>query len=322
MDIETVFQESANKSHIMRRLENHRITPRNRLAISSQSGESSSHRHPKRVDIILQRVAWSCQIALVIAAVLGYIYTVRPIHQKQLLDEQIAERTISLKAATVTLENLKSEAARLKTENARLGTEAKQTYAQLRSNLALELISIPNICALNSVNKQRNPEDVPTCVKKFVAEKIATYLRPEDRAILFEIVERHGARMKSASVEVTRQFRAKARQLDDELKKVKSEYENAEPEVRAEIFRLRTMRAGGKSIEPDPPTGRIIIRAEEDQQAYDKYAERHGYLIRRLNQLERDKVFFDINLDSAYNGALEKIASQMFDEFSRKTRNR
>jgi len=80
---------------------------------------------------------------LVLAAVLGYFYTVRPVHQKQLLDEQIAERTIALKSATAMLENLQTEAEKLRTENAILGTEAKETYEQLRSNLALKLIQTP-----------------------------------------------------------------------------------------------------------------------------------------------------------------------------------
>src|SRR4051794_33757139 len=115
---------------MMRHPKTPRISPRVRFLLSGQSGKPELPRPPKRADRILQRLAWLSQIALVVAGILGYIFTVRPVHQKQLLDEQIAERTISLKAATVTLENLQSEAARLRTENSKLGTEAKETYEQ------------------------------------------------------------------------------------------------------------------------------------------------------------------------------------------------
>jgi hypothetical protein len=228
-----------------------RNSPRVRFTQSGQSGKPELPRPPKRVDSILQRLAWSSQIALVFAGILGYIFTVRPVHQKQLLDEQIAERTISLKAATVTLENLQSEAARLRTENSKLGTEAKETYEQLWSNLSLKLISIPNTCAVQLNSTPRNPSDVPACVMKFAKESIAPGLRPKDRAILFAIIEHHSAQMITSSADVTRRFAAKARQLDKDLKKAKSDFENTEPEIRAEILRLRTARAGGKTVEPD-----------------------------------------------------------------------
>lgn len=307
---------------MMRRPKTPRVRTPVRFPASGQSGEPTAPRPPKRTDIILQRLAWLSQIALVFAAVLGYIFTVRPVHQKQLLDEQIAERTISLQAATVTLENLQSEAARLRAENAQLGTEARGVYEQLRSTLSLELVSMPNMCALKGESAPRNSSDVPSCVMKFAKERIAIGLRPEDRAILFETIERYTAQMIAASAAVTRRFAAKARQLDDDLKKVKSDIANSEPEVRAEIFRLRTARAGGKNVEPDPPTGRIVIRTEEDQRAYDNYVTRHAKLVDRLNDLNRDKVFFDVDLESAHRDALGKIASQILDDFRSKTRRR
>lgn len=305
---------------MIRRLKTPRIPPRVRFPLSGQSGKPELPRSPKRADIILQRLAWLSQIALVFAAILGYIFTVRPVHQKQLLDEQIAERTISLKAATVTLENLQSEAARLRTENSKLGTEAKETYDQLRSNLSFKLISIPDTCAVKRDSTPRNASDVPACVMKFAKESIAPGLRPEDRAILVATIEHHRAEMITSSANVTRRFATKARQLDNDLKKAKFDFENAEPDLRAEILRLRTARAGGKTVEPDPSTGRIIIRADEDQRAYDNYVTRRAQLIDQINDLNRDKVFFDVDFESAYRDALAKVSSQIFDEFRSKTR--
>ena len=44
---------------------------------------------PAKLDIAMQRVANGSQIALVILAVFGYFYTVLPVYQKSLLDEEI-----------------------------------------------------------------------------------------------------------------------------------------------------------------------------------------------------------------------------------------
>jgi len=176
---------------------------------------------------------------LVLAAVLGYFYTVRPVHQKQLLDEQIAERTIALKSATAMLENLQTEAEKLRTENAILGTEAKETYEQLRSNLALKLIQTPYRCAVNKNDTPRNAKDVPACVMKYVKDEIAVGLRADDRTILFEIVESQTDQLIAASENVTKQFATKVRKIANDLKSVESDIKNSDSEIRAEILRLR-----------------------------------------------------------------------------------
>ena len=307
---------------MMRRPETPRIRPRVRVPMSGPSTKPELPHPPKRSDIILQRLAWLSQIALVFAAILGYIFTVRPVHQKHLLDEQIAARTISLQAATTTLENLQSEAARLRTENSKLGTEARETYEQLRSNISLELISIPDACAVRPSITPRNSNEIPACAMNFAKVRIAPSLRPDDRAILFETIERHSTQMIASNANVTKRFAAKARQLDNNLKKAKSDLENADPEVRAEILKLRIARAGGKTVEPDPPTGRIIVREEEDRTAYDNYATRHAQLNDRVFDLTREKIFFDSDLALAYRDALAKISSEILEEFRNKTRKR
>jgi hypothetical protein len=272
--------------------------------------------------VILQRLAWISQIALVIAAVLGYLYTVKPIRQKQLLDEQIAERTISLKAATETLEALKAEAGLLRSENVKLGTEAKDVYEQLRHKLALEIISMPSHCGPKREGVPHAPSEVPACMTKVAKDRIAGSLHQDDRDNLLQIISRHSAQMVAAGNEVNKKFAAKKRQIDPELVTVKAELENSDSEVRAEIFKLRTARAGGKIVEPDPPSGPIMIRTHEDQIAYDNYLARRRKLVDRLNILNRDKVLFDVDLDSAHDDALSKIASQIYDEFSASTHKR
>jgi len=54
--------------------------------------------HAKRVDFALQRVANAAQLGLLVLAIFGYFYTVLPIYQKSLLDEEIAKKTLQLNA--------------------------------------------------------------------------------------------------------------------------------------------------------------------------------------------------------------------------------
>jgi len=58
-----------------------------------------------KFDTWLQRSAQIAQITLVIAAISGYFYSVRPIHQKQRLDEDIAQKTIELAAVRSRVES-------------------------------------------------------------------------------------------------------------------------------------------------------------------------------------------------------------------------
>ena len=285
-----------------------------------QSANPSSPRVPTSIDTILQRLAWTSQIILVFAGVLGYFFTVRPVHQKQLLDEQIAERTIALQSATVMLADLKTEAEKLRTDNAKLGKEATETYDQLRNNLALKLTDLPYRCAVKDDNTPRSANDVPGCVMKYVRDQIANGLRPEDRSILFKIIEDHTDQMTASNQNVTRKFAERRRKIASELKSVESAINSSDSEIRAEILRLRVARAGGRAVEPDSPTGRIIIRTEEDQKAYDDFVARRNKLADRAIELSNSKIFFDVDLASAYRDALEKVSTKILDEFRKKFR--
>ena len=62
---------------------------------------------PKKspLDIWLNRLSHLSQIGLLIIAVFGYFYTVVPLYQKSLLDEQIAQKEVELKASKIALED-------------------------------------------------------------------------------------------------------------------------------------------------------------------------------------------------------------------------
>ena len=50
-----------------------------------------------KTDLVLQRLANASQLALVVLAIFGYFFTVLPIYQKSLLDEEIAKKTLELR---------------------------------------------------------------------------------------------------------------------------------------------------------------------------------------------------------------------------------
>lgn len=276
----------------------------------------------KRVDTFLQRLAWSSQIILVVAGVFGYLLTVRPVHQKQLLDEQIAERTISLKAATADLQKLQAEGAQLQAANEQLARdatsyrdEAAQAYEKLRSNLALELLSIPGECSVRDSATPKIPAEIPRCVEQFVDRKIAQQLRPADRELLRTILSEYSARMVASSLNASKTFSVKSQQLKKDLAQTKADLANAETDVRAEIHRLRVSRSAGRTIEPDPPTGKIIIRGPEDQEAYDNYVSRRAGLVDKLNKLALDEALFGFDRGRVQYDALAKVASDIHDSF-------
>ena len=49
-----------------------------------------------RIDDWLQRGSHVAQLCLVALAIFGYFYTVRPIYQKERLDEDVARKTLEL----------------------------------------------------------------------------------------------------------------------------------------------------------------------------------------------------------------------------------
>jgi hypothetical protein len=64
--------------------------------------------HPKKkkldVDLYLARISHISQAGLLILAVVGYVYTVKPLYEKALLDEQIAQKELELKETKKALE--------------------------------------------------------------------------------------------------------------------------------------------------------------------------------------------------------------------------
>jgi chromosome segregation ATPase len=65
---------------------------------------------------ILQCISHLSQVGLLILAIFGYFYTVRPIYTKSILEEEIAKKQIEMKEKDKTISNINQEIATKKTE--------------------------------------------------------------------------------------------------------------------------------------------------------------------------------------------------------------
>jgi hypothetical protein len=126
---------------------------------------------------------------LVTGAILGYFFTVRPVYQKQLLDEQIAERTVLLKEATARLSLLTTDETKLREENNRLSIESERVYKQLRSNLSFEMLRASLRCFPYSDSSSASAASLQLCIWKFVGDQITKNLRAGDQVVLNALLE-------------------------------------------------------------------------------------------------------------------------------------
>lgn len=108
--------------------------------------------HSAPVDKWLTRTANASQVGLLILAVFGYFYTVIPVYQKSLLDEEIAKKTLDLQKKEGELAEKSAELASLTTavtkmhdnlnhsqaEVARLKGAMSEQYSELRYRLLEE----------------------------------------------------------------------------------------------------------------------------------------------------------------------------------------
>lgn len=97
-------------------------------------------REPReRADKVLQWLAHISQIGMLVLGVIGYIYTIKPVFEKHLLEEQISELKSEKTAASLQVAILGKQEARLKEDIHALQENWKQEQArnnQLSNNLS------------------------------------------------------------------------------------------------------------------------------------------------------------------------------------------
>lgn len=156
----------------------------------AQNRSSSTGIKPEKsnLDIWFQRSVWTVQLLLFPLAIVGYIFTVRPVYQKQLLDEKIAERSVLLQNATINVEKLSQDQSRLIKENKALASDAEKTYSSLKANVLNSLPTLGTSCAYTS---QTTGDALFTCINKAVNKEVAEVLRPADRSLLQSAMTNH-----------------------------------------------------------------------------------------------------------------------------------
>jgi flagellar basal body-associated protein FliL len=212
-------------------------------------------------DLWLQRLAWVAQITLAVVAVVTFNLYVLPISQKNLLDEQIATRTIELKDATTERDQLRAEASRLRDDNARLSKDSEATYKQLRANLALDLSSSAAQCGFLTFKASFDAQQEVSCVIKYVQDRIVPKLRPDDKARLSTLLENHKQELLAAIEVAAKQYLSKTRRINKSVKDLETELTKVEKDLYADIQQHRRARGDAQAS----------VRKQADVGAVDEY---------------------------------------------------
>lgn len=157
------------------------------------------------IDRALRRIANASQLGLLALAVFGYFYTVVPVYEKTLLDEEIAKKTLELNSKEAQLRSKNEELAELnatvemarntlrrsQTEVGMLKGTVREQYAELRPRLIREFQLLGSkLCKLRSI-----PEgSFSACVREKVMTTVnLAPLTGSDRKLLQELVDSQNA---------------------------------------------------------------------------------------------------------------------------------
>jgi len=268
-----------------------------------------------KIDTILQRCAWGAQILLFLAAIIGYFLTVRPVYQKQLLDEQIAERTVRLREATSSLENLRNEETKLKIDNANILKDADTTYAHLRHNLLGQLSSAPSICTYQRTDPL-NGKELLDCVTKYVQVNITAFLRLQDQEKVNAALKIHGVDILNLPQKLSLARTARLKKARADSARLEAAVKKNEQDFIAEIRRLRSNDsdhgANIRTLEDIKP-----IRAGEETNVYNAFHDPQFALIIKLGKARDDALVAESPVLSEQYNVLSEIMRQVSDRVSK-----
>lgn len=159
-----------------------------------------------RIDVWFARASHGSQVLLLLLGIFGYFYTVLPVYQKSLLDEDIARKTLELRhqetqslALAAEIEKKKDELRQkdnqvtlVRNIAAAAKSEAKENYSRLRVEyvgVALQRLRSCNSIALNRDLESGDLSKCPPQVRKEV-DYFFVNLRKEDAKLFFSILDR------------------------------------------------------------------------------------------------------------------------------------
>jgi len=271
---------------------------------------------PRRVDVILQRFAWIAQILLVVAAIAGYLLTVRPVYQKQLLDEQIAERTVQLREANSSLANLKAVSEKLKADNLRLLAEANTSYDRLRRNLMSELSSVASTCTYGTGTDVLNGQKLADCVTRWVNINVAAYLRPADKEKVLGALAKERDAITKLPQKLTASRAAKLRKARREYAEYDAEAKRLEREIITGINSIRE-KSGGQTEPLKNLKDLKQLRSYAEQSVYDKFISQYVEMSNKRSDANFDKIVAEDDVTSNLSDALRAIMRKIADSLGR-----
>ena len=204
------------------------------------------------MDKVLSRIANASQLGLLLLAVFGYFYTVVPVYQKALLDEDIAKKTLELNAKEAELQAKNIEltelngavtkarelAHRSQLEVGTLKGTVREQYSELRPRLIREFqILGSKLCKLGAI-----PDGgFSTCIREKVVGLVnLAPLTDADRRLLQYLVDQENTDIHASWREFKSRIEAMRQQAETRKKEVieKCEQRRATGEYKDKMKRI------------------------------------------------------------------------------------
>jgi hypothetical protein len=191
---------------------------------------SAKEARSARIDRVLARLANASQLGVLLLAGFGYFYTVLPVYQKSLLDEEIAKKTIELNAKDGALQAKNAElqallgtvvearnsALRAQVEVGKLKGAIRNQYDELRARLIQEFVLLTR----ESCKLEKMPSgSFSKCVEeKVFAPGNLTALTAADRRLLLQIVSKRNREITAAWQKIELTFATAQQQAEGKAK--------------------------------------------------------------------------------------------------------
>ena len=253
------------------------------------------------IDVSLQRLANASQLGLLLLAIFGYLYTVLPIYQKSLLDEEIAKKTLEFNAMQARvdsveaqlksrelelsgmnkkLSDLRASADRAQTEVGKLRTDVGAQYAELLPRLLQDFFSLSYAVCKDSISSDQSFAD---CIDRNVLPTAnLAGVHPSDRNRLSRIAHArssdlaHGWSEHLAKVErskVDGDVRAKEAQAKCDQARATDEYKDSMKKI---------------SIDYQCSKGRLDVNSSSIREKYDLIGEGDKLITNALNSVVQE----------------------------------
>lgn len=281
---------------------------KNKPILNSKGIANLSEAKKPKIDVYLQRAAWIAQITLFIVAIFGYFLTVRPVYQKQLLDEQIAERTIKLRKAEINLNKLTLEEDRLKKENSHLAQEANINYQKLKHNLFGMLSSASFSCIYSLPVNISNGDKLYNCVSEYVKNNISNFLRAEDKALVDKTIEAYKIEISQLPDKINLGKKQSFKDGGNKLANIKLAIKNNEKNF---LSRINGLRKKENKIRIRNIKELGSLEGPMEGNAYIDYRSARESLIFDLLEAEQNLIYLEGDLNSNISAELTKVLEEI-----------